>query len=369
MSTTCGNLIAVAGPRGSAGTNGTDGTNGASAVSFIDGSATLIPAYAASMTLPLKAPVGSAWMAFNQPLFIGTISNGYGMYQVTGIPDALHVTVLNLGYSGNINGNGVLTFADNTRVVPGGFEGPAGLVPAGAFLVANNLNEGVAATMRTNLGLGTAAQQNLAAFFQVANNLSEGVPATMRTNLAVRPGVEVQAYSAFLAGLVAAGPGVADRFPYLTAANVFALATVTAAMRTLLASATNAALLATLKLPPRYGVLGLLTGVNLNAANNDNAVTLSSSRYRLAIVMMENASVNLTTATAGVFTAAGGGGTTLAADQSLAALTASTKYLDLTLQAIAGTDVQTAGTLYYRTGTAQGVAATANVWFIGYQLD
>jgi len=55
--------------------------------------------------------------------------------------------------------------------------------------------------------------------------------------------------------------------------------------------------------------------------------------------MVENASISMTTATAGLFTAAGGAGTTIAADQALAALTASSKILDLTLQAVTGTDV------------------------------
>jgi hypothetical protein len=45
-------------------------------------------------------------------------------------------------------------------VQPGGIEGPAGTPAGGAFLVANNLSEGTAATMRTNLALGTMAVQN-----------------------------------------------------------------------------------------------------------------------------------------------------------------------------------------------------------------
>jgi hypothetical protein len=73
------------------------------------------------------------------------------------------------------------------------------------FAIANNLSEGTPSTMRTNLGLGTLAtqngtfsgtssgtntgDQNLSSYalsanvFSIANNLSEGTAATMRTNL------------------------------------------------------------------------------------------------------------------------------------------------------------------------------------------
>lgn len=55
--------------------------------------------------------------------------------------------------------------------------------PSSFFLIANNLSEGTPATMRTNLGLGTAAQQNTAFFCQTANNLSDVVAATALVNL------------------------------------------------------------------------------------------------------------------------------------------------------------------------------------------
>jgi hypothetical protein len=118
-----------------------------------------------------------------------------------------------------------------------------------------------------------------------------------------------------------------------------------------------------------YGLLGSLTAVDLNVGANDNAFAILSARYRIDKITVENASVSLTAATAGVFTAAGGGGTTLAADQALSALTASTKFDDLTLQAVTGTDVMTAGTLYFRVGTPQGAAATADVHLFGWKFD
>lgn len=56
---------------------------------------------------------------------------------------------------------------------------------AGSLQVANNLSDlASAATARSNLGLGTAAQQNVSAFLQPSNNLSDvGNVATSRTNL------------------------------------------------------------------------------------------------------------------------------------------------------------------------------------------
>lgn len=61
---------------------------------------------------------------------------------------------------------------------------PLSQLDARYFQISNNLSEGIAATMRTNLGLGTSATQNTSAFLQPSNNLSDVAnAATAITNL------------------------------------------------------------------------------------------------------------------------------------------------------------------------------------------
>jgi hypothetical protein len=128
-------------------------SDGLNAFSVVDGGATLVPAYSASVDLPLVDPPGSQWIGLGQVIYIAS----FGYFRVDAIVDDATVTIFNLGYTGNVNGNGILAFTAGARVQPGGLVGPTGAAPGGAFLIANNLSEGTAATMRTNLGLGTVA--------------------------------------------------------------------------------------------------------------------------------------------------------------------------------------------------------------------
>jgi hypothetical protein len=116
-------------------------------------------------------------------------------------------------------------------------------------------------------------------------------------------------------------------------------------------------------------LIGVLLKVNVNSGTTDYAVPLillPGCNFVINKLMLNNASTSLTTATAGVFTATGGGGIALAADQVLSGLTTTTSNLNLTLAAGATTNVlnQTtqANTLYFRCGTAQGAAATVDVY-------
>lgn len=105
--------------------------------------------------------------------------------------------------------------------------------------------------------------------------------------------------------------------------------------------------------------------VNMNSANTDHQITLIPwAKYRVRAIIIENCSANLgatSTATLGVFTGAGGTGNTLVTSATIAGLTASTKFVSLTLAANATTDTQTASSIYARVGIAQGSAATCDV--------
>jgi predicted solute-binding protein len=77
-------------------------------------------------------------------------------------------------------------------------------------------------------------------------------------------------------------------------------------------------------------------------------------------IYVTNASTSLTLAAGGIYTATSKGGTAIvAAGQVYSALTSSSKTLQTT---IAVTDTRTESTLYLSLTTAQGSAATADVY-------
>lgn len=116
-------------------------------------------------------------------------------------------------------------------------------------------------------------------------------------------------------------------------------------------------------------LLAVARGVNVNATG-DTAImpVVNAGTYAVEQVIFTNASISLTTAAAGIFTAANAGGTSVVANAALSALTGPTVVNKPTV--VAGTLVLalTAQNLYFNVGTAQGAAATMDVFIYGYDL-
>jgi len=114
-------------------------------------------------------------------------------------------------------------------------------------------------------------------------------------------------------------------------------------------------------------LLAVFTGVNVNATGDTaNLKIANASNWSVSNVVFTNASISLTTAAAGLFTAPSAGGTAIVANAALSALTSSTVVSQRT---VASTAIQTGENLYVNVGTAQGAAATMDVYVYGYDFS
>jgi hypothetical protein len=112
-----------------------------------------------------------------------------------------------------------------------------------------------------------------------------------------------------------------------------------------------------------------LAGINFNSTNTDNAIAVTlpagAIAYRVAGLRIGNASASISTATFGLFSAAAAAGTAIfAAGQAITVTTASanTNNNAMTVTpANQNTQFYNFTTLFFRVGTAQGSAATADV--------
>ena len=377
----CSNVVQlIAGPQGQPGTNGTNGTDGVSSFTLLTLPFTM-PAEGANATATVE---DTSWIASGEVLYLQSI----GYLEAQTITNATQVVLKNLedtatlAYTANVAPGTVAALGNKLSV--GGLQGPAGasglpLTTRGDLVVRDattnvRLPVGAANTVLGSDGTDPGwTQVDLTAavtgILPVANGgTASANAAAARTALGLAIGTDVQAYNALLAALATLAPTVADTMVYTTGVNTVTTASLTAFARTLLDDADAAAARATLGVLGKTGLLGSVTGVNLNVGATDTPITMVSANYIVTSVIVTNASINLTTATAGVFNAAAGVGA-LAADQVLTALTASTKFLDATLGGVALTDLQTAATLYARCGTPQGAAATADFYVFGRRLD
>lgn len=120
-------------------------------------------------------------------------------------------------------------------------------------------------------------------------------------------------------------------------------------------------------LQPKPVLIGTLKSANMNVTT-DQAIALTIPAgvpCYLDNIRVRNASISLTTAAGGVYTATSKGGTAVvAAAQAYSALSSAALYTDLTIAA-AGKALLSVSTLYLSLTTAQGAAATADFYVYG----
>lgn len=113
-------------------------------------------------------------------------------------------------------------------------------------------------------------------------------------------------------------------------------------------------------------LLAVARGVNLNATGDTVLPLQCATTYSVSNVILTNASISLTTAAAGVFTAPAAGGTAIVANAALSAATGPTIVSQRT---VASTATATGQSLYFNVATAQGAAATGDIFVYGYEFS
>lgn len=117
-------------------------------------------------------------------------------------------------------------------------------------------------------------------------------------------------------------------------------------------------------------IIAYATAVDLSTTGDKATMPVAPqvAKYLVTGVILTNCGTSMTTGFAGLFSASGGGGTALAANQALSALTGTTtQALQLTMAAAAGTTAITSANLFLRVGTAQA-GATCDVSVEGIDL-
>lgn len=114
-------------------------------------------------------------------------------------------------------------------------------------------------------------------------------------------------------------------------------------------------------------LLASAQSVNLNSVADTVAKIINASgSVSVVNVIVTNASINLTTAQLAVYTAPAAGGTAV---KTAYALTGNSTSAKVVVTAADSTDLVSGANLYIRCTTAQGAAATADVFIYGYDLS
>lgn len=113
-------------------------------------------------------------------------------------------------------------------------------------------------------------------------------------------------------------------------------------------------------------LLASAQGVNLNSVGDTVASMVNDSgNVSVQSIIVANASVDLTTAQLAVYTGPGATGTAI---KTAYALTGNNSSAKVVVTAATSTDAVDVTQLYIRCTTAQGAAATADVFIYGYDL-
>ena len=113
-------------------------------------------------------------------------------------------------------------------------------------------------------------------------------------------------------------------------------------------------------------LLASAQGVNLNSVGDTVANLVNDSgNVSVQSIIVANASVDLTTAQLAVYTGPGATGTAIKTAYALSGNSTSAKVV---VTAATSTDAIDVSQLYIRCTTAQGAAATADVFIYGYDL-
>jgi len=119
-----------------------------------------------------------------------------------------------------------------------------------------------------------------------------------------------------------------------------------------------------------YGVFqNTALNINFNATNTDTPIAINLpagyTRYRIKQILLSGASGTLSTATCGVFTATGAGGTAIVTSATAITVTSASSDTNHNMQSFTINNQDTLAwfdtTIYFRVQTPQGVAATGNV--------
>jgi hypothetical protein len=170
-------------------------------------------------------------------------------------------------------------------------------------------------------------------------------------------------------------PTLVDGDSFATAAKTFALAPIFSALTGFLQGNGSSALTAVSTADAQQALsIGELsfptTGVNLNATSDTPvAITLPAgfTRYHIVDVKVSNASISLTTAQIGLYTAASQGGVNIVA-QTTTGIPNNTNATNLNSYSAtvvdSGTRAYNNATLYINVGTPQGAAASADITIV-----